>query len=358
MKINKIHEVTFNTDETIISATVSNREELVLLMSSAGVIRYKINEKNEQYLFSVKSDLYSDGGFDITAQSTIYTLGTIVVVVNDYKRHGYIHYPEKYHVLHLWREDYYADISCYPIALFKNETGVPHIIYGVAWNHVQIMNLDTRQILTAAKSLIEENAEEKHIEFYKAFSVDDEEPWPRPYDYFFGKLHVSPDKRKFLSAGWAWGSCDAYTVYDIEHFINSNRIADVKIGAWNHENRAVCWIDGETVAIAYNPFTEEDENSTADSPCEIHFYKIDGDNAVLEKQIPIIGLDISDLKIYYNKNLNSIIALSGKIGIAIIELDGQIIFQDTNLKVDEYFIETSLFIQKSDKTILVYEINE
>ncbi len=34
------------------------------------------------------------------------------------------------------------DITNYPIALFKNNDGIPHIIYGAAWNHVQIMNLD------------------------------------------------------------------------------------------------------------------------------------------------------------------------------------------------------------------------
>jgi hypothetical protein len=196
MEINKIHEIIFDTDETILASTLSNSNELVMLMSSGGVIRHKIKERNGEYLFSIKSGIgYSDGGFDLNSKSTIYTMDEIVVVVNDYKRHGFIHYPTKYHSLHLWREDYHADISTYPITLFRNEEGVPHIIYGEAWNHIQIMNLDTRQILTASKSLIEENAEERHIEFEKY--EHNKLPWPRPYDYFLANYSYLRTKRNF-----------------------------------------------------------------------------------------------------------------------------------------------------------------
>src|SRR5688572_21348407 len=157
MKANKIHDITFDTDETIMAATLSKANEVVMLLSSGSVSRFNVDDRKGKYLFSVKSDMgYSDGGFDITAKTSIYTMDEIVVVVNDYKCHGFVHYPDKYHALHLGREDYHADISTYPIALYKNEEGVPHLIFGQAWNHIQIMNLDTRQILTASKSLIEE----------------------------------------------------------------------------------------------------------------------------------------------------------------------------------------------------------
>jgi len=359
MKINKTHEITFDTDETIITVTISKSNEIVMLMNSGNVIRFNLNEKKGNHLFSVKSNIeYSDGGFDITAITSIYTLDEIVVVVNDFKRHGFIHYPDKYHALHLWREDYHADISTFPIALYKSEDGVPHLIFGEAWNHIQIMNLDTRQILTASKSLIEENAEEKHIEFYKKYNEDNKLPWPRPYDYFFGKLYLSPNQKKFLSAGWAWGSCDSYNVYDIERFICSNRISALGIGAWEHENRATCWVDNETIAVAYNPFTEGDENSTADSPCEIHFHKIRGDNVELEKKIQITDKNILSSKMYFNKTSNSFITFSDKDGLTIISLDGQIVFKDENLKANEYNVEKGLFLVTDNKTISVYEITE
>lgn len=231
MRLSKVHKTTFDTDETIMTAALSKSNEVVMLMSSGSVIRLNLDDRNRKQLFSVKSNFeYSDGGFDISAKTSIYTIDEIVVVVNDYKSHGVVHYPGKYHALHLWRKDYHADISTYPITLYKNTDGVPHLIFGEAWNHIQIMNLDSRQILTASKSLIEENAEERHIEYYKKHSEDNKLPWPRPYDYFFGKLFLSPDQNKFLSAGWAWGSHDYYNIYDIDNFINSNRISDLNIG--------------------------------------------------------------------------------------------------------------------------------
>jgi hypothetical protein len=334
-------------------------DRIGIVDGSGSVSRYDMKARKGQYLFSVKSEIgFSDGGFDINAKSTIYTLDTIVVVVNDYKRHGFIHYPGKYHSVHLWRGDYHADISCYPIALFKNAEGVPHIMYGVDWNHLQIMNLDTLQILTASKSLIEENAEERHIEFYKNFRENNKSPWPREYDYFYGKLYLSPAARHFLSAGWAWGSCDAYNAYDIEHFISSNRIAGIAIGAWEHENRAVCWIDDQTVAVAYHPFTEGDEDATVASPAEIHLYTIVAGRAEMAKKIQTGDLNVLPANMIYDRRFNAIVAFSDKMGLVMISMHGRILFHDDHLKIEEYSVETGLLVITENKAISVYEINE
>lgn len=359
MKTNKIYDITFDTDETIVTATSSKSNEIVMLMSSGNVIRFNLDDREGKYLFSVKSNIkYTDGGFDLSAKTSIYTMDEIVVVVNDFKTHGFVHYPDNYHALHLWRKDYHAGISTYPIALYKNTDGVPHLIFGEAWNHIQIMNLDTRQVLTASKSLIEENAEEIHVEFYKKNSEDNKLAWPQPYDYFFGKLTISPNQKKFLSAGWAWGSYDNYNVYDIENFINSNRISALRIGGWEHENRATCWIDNETIAVAYNPFTEGDENSTADSPCEIHLHKISRDKVEIEKKIQIADKNILSSRMYFYRPMNSFIRVCDKSGFSVITLDGQITFKDENLKVDEYNAETGCFLVVNNKTISVYKLTE
>lgn len=357
MKPNKIYEIVLETDETIMSAILSKTNEIVMLMSSGSVNRFNLDDHTTENLFSVKSLFgYTDGGFDTTAKTSIYVLDEIVVVVNDFKRHGYVHYPGKYHALHLWREDYHADISAYPIALYKNTDAVPHLIFGEAWNHIQIMNLDTRQILTASKSLIEENAEERHIEFYKQTTEDNKLAWPRPYDYFFGKLMISPDQKRFLSAGWIWGSFDSYNVYDIEKFISSNRISDLRIGTWEHENRAVCWVNNNTIAIAYNPLIEGDDNSTIDSPYEIHLYKISGSSVDIEKKIQIADKNILMSRMYFNDAINSFIAISEKGNLAVISLDGQVTFKHENLKVNEYNPKTNRLLVTDSKTILVYEL--
>lgn len=357
MEITKLHNISLSTEESIITTSLSAPNELVMLMSSGNVVRYNVDEQKKHHLFSIKSSFsYTDGGFDINSPSTIYTLDSIVVIVNDFKRHGFVHYPNKYKSLHLWREDYHADISCYPIALFKNEIGVPHLIYGEAWNHIQIMNLDIRQILTASKSLIEENAEERHLEFYKNDAEDTKIPWPRPYDYFFGRLEMSPNKTNFLSAGWVWGSYDAYNIYDVEDFIQSNRISDKNIGGWEHSNRAVCWIDDETVITTYNPFEEGDEGATKDSPHEIHFHKVSGKKSKVERKVKIKGLDIRKSKVHFNKDLKSIILFSDNDGVALLSLKGEILFHDKKMDQDAYYSDLSLFVKTNGKSVTVHQI--
>ena len=341
------------------TSALSGTNELIILLSSGDVVLYKIDTQKTEFLFSVKSSFsYKDGGFDINAKSTIYTLDSIVVIVNDYKRHGFVHYPKKYKKLHLWRQDYHADISCYPIALFKNELGIPHLIFSEAWNHIQIMNLNSRQILTASKSLIEENAEEKHLEFYKNHKEDNKFPWPRPYDYFFGKLEMSPNNKNFLSTGWVWGSYDAYNVYELEHFIEKIRIADVPIGGWEHSNRASCWVDDETVAVTYNPFEEDDEDATINSPQEIHFYSIKDSTSKIKRKVQVKKLNIVNSIINFNRDLNTFFLISEKQGIAIISLEGEILLHDQELNVDIHYSNLNRIIKNNDKSVIIYKIEK
>ncbi len=357
MKITKVTEIVFDEEEDIKAATLSSANELVLMTSAGTVGRYYIKEQKKEALFSVKSSIgYKDGGFDIDALTTIYTQDSIVVVVNDFKRHGFVHYPGKYNVLRLWRGEYHADISCFPIALFKNEEGIPHLVYGKDWNHLQIMNLDTRQVLTAAKSLIEVNAEERHIEFYKNYEESNKLEWPRSYDYFFGELRMSPDNKHFLSKGWAWGSCDAYSVYEVDHFIHNNRIQDKSIGGWEHDDRAACWVDSETVAVAYNPLAEGDDDATKGSPQELHFYKVLEKGTELEKKIAIVGLDLVNATIRFNKTLKAFILYSNSIGVALVSLEGEILLQDETIIPDSYHSELNQFLKFDAKSVAVYRI--
>ena len=252
----------------------------------------------------------------------------------------------------------HTDISCFPIALFKNEDSIPHLIYGEAWNHIQIMNLDSRQILTASKSLILENAVENHIKFYKNYKEDNKLPWPRPYDYFFGKLEMSPDKNNFFSAGWGWGSYDVYNIYEVKNFINNNQISDKNIDGWEHSNRAVCWINNETIAITYDPIEEGDENVTKGAPNEIHFYKVNQKKPEIERKIKVEGLNIVNSKIYYNNAFKSLILFSNKIGTAILSLEGKIIFHDKNMNHDTYSKDLNMFVKVDDKSITICQIKK
>ncbi|MBS0030816.1 hypothetical protein ACTJJ0_27280 [Chitinophaga sp. 22321] len=358
MKLAFIQEIISTSDASIVAASLSAPDEYVLLLSSGNVVRQKAGETAAKHLFSVESSMgYQDGGFDIAAPSTIYTMDDIVVVVNDYKRHGYVHYPGKYTGLHLWREDYHASISRFPVALFRDQLNVPYIVYAVAWNHLQIMNLDTRQVVTAAKSLIKEFAEESHIEFYKTVEEANKLPWPSAYDYFFGKLYMSPNNSRFLSAGWVWGSSDLYNVYEVADFISNPRIRDKRVNYWEHNNRGVCWIDNATVAVTYHPYSDDEEGAAKDDPWEIHFYNVDSDADEPARKIKIPGPDILQANMHYLKHLDAILLFGGNAGVVLVSTDGRLLFSDANLKINGYAEASDLLYVTDDKSVSTYRIS-
>lgn len=357
MELKKIHETFFDGDEIILCASLINADEWIMLVNSGRVIRYKVSDSSAKDLFNVENAIsYSDGGFDLSAPSTIYIMDPVIVIVNDFKRHGVLSYPGKYHSIHLSREDYYADISRYPIALFKDEAGTSYLIYSAAWNHLQIMDLDTRRVLTAAKSLITKNAEEEHIEFYKQFPEDNKLPWPRPYDYFFGQLIMSPDNKKFLSKGWAWGSSDAYNVYDVADFIANSRISFKNIDYWEHSNRPACWIDNTTVAVSYYPFEDEERDLALGNSTKLHFYDVGQDKPAIIKRLVFDGFEGMFSGLYYSKTLNALIGLHKEKGLIVCNMEGQILLKDGSFKPDSFFPELNLFITVDNKSVCVHQL--
>ena len=56
MEITKIHDIKFDTEESIMTATLATENKLIMLMSSGNVICYNINEQKGEHLFSVKSN--------------------------------------------------------------------------------------------------------------------------------------------------------------------------------------------------------------------------------------------------------------------------------------------------------------
>ncbi len=356
MKLKKLHDIKFTTKEAIHQAVLSKPNEIIILFHSGEVIRHNLDTNQREHLFSITKTNYSGGDFDPGSEISIHTLDDIIVVTSSYKENGYVHYPEKYKKLSLQREDYHASISKYPIALFKNKNLVPHLVYGIAWNHVQIMNLDTRQILTASKSLIEENAEEDHIEFYKTHEETNKHPWPSPYDYFYGELKMSPDHKHFLCAGWVWGSYDAYNIYKVDNFINSNRIKEISIGGWQHDNRAVCWIDSITVAVAYSPLMEGDNGATKETPNELHIYKLSNNETVLEREIKVGTIDIVHSTIHYSTQLDAFFLYSKNIGVVIISFAGELLYENKEIEIDQYFPDGNQFLTVTETSITVSQV--
>lgn len=359
MKIEKRYTKTFDFTDTILSATLSQKDEVIMVLSNGDVVRHNTDTNETDIISTLKDSIgYTDGGFDFTSPISIYTLDEIIVVVNDYKRHGYVFNLKHNYRLNLFRGEYYIEITQYPIALYKDEQQVPHLIYAADWNHVQILNLDTRQILTAAKSLIEQGAKEDHIEFYKTHEEHNKLTWPSTYDYFYGKLSVSPDNKYFTSAGWVWGSADYCNTYTIADFIENNRILDINIAAGEHLNRQVCWVNKNTIAVEYDPYEEGEEETTKDTLKEIHLYQIVDNTSALIKKIQIQQKNIKYKQMHFDTTLNSFVLLNESREITVITKSGEIVLQQDDIKVNAYDTTTHQFLEYSDKTITIYTLSE
>jgi hypothetical protein len=359
MKLVEVFNEKLNLQNDIQSASLLSESEIVILTNKGEMLLYNYKTQEQEALFDAKKGLgftYSDGGFDPSADSSIYTMDDIIVVVNNYKKHGYVLNRKESYLTHFSREDYHAEISKYPVALFKNENDEPHLIYAVAWNHIQIVNLCTRQVLTAAKSLIEDGAEQRHIDFYKKYEENNKLFWPNGYDYFFGKLSMSPNMKKFISAGWVWGSFDACDLYDVEDFISNPRIKVTPIHGGEHMNRAVCFVDNETVAVVCNPCLDDEEGVANDSPYEIRLYHADG-SGEKNKLTLKTSLDLSDAELFYHQTKQCFYTFSEKIGTAIISLTGDITFHAPDFVPQKYDERHNQFIRYDGKQFSVYDVS-
>ncbi|NUY81244.1 hypothetical protein HUK80_10085 [Flavobacterium sp. MAH-1] len=352
MKLEIRHRIEI-ADGTIAAAGFDTAGQVVFLTESGKVYRYIKSTKQFHHLFSATTAFaFEDGGFDCKAKSSIYAQYGAVAVVNDFGRNGLVFIESDRQVLNLFRKDYHADISKFPLTFFEKDEHF-HVIYPNDWNHIQIMDLKTRQILTAEKSLIEQNAEQRYREFYKN-DFSRSLPWPPPYDYFYGALSVSNDQKRFLSTGWAWGSSDNYRVYDIDDFLSNGRIQDISIGHWEHENRAACWMGNDRVAIAIYPF-EVDEGE--EGQYEIAIYKIADSEAVLERTISTGDLNVVKSKMVFWETRNCFVVISEVAGLALIHSDGEILFHDPNLIADDFDVDSGSVLQIERDSINLYEFN-
>lgn len=348
MKLKKKYEVLFDGFASIVCAEVVSPNSVVVLTGEGQVFKWSLEIQKGEHLFSIKNS-----GLDLNAPCSIYITDAIVVVVNDFKLNGIIYNPAIPQKISLYRKDYHADISRYPIALYKDETETPHLIYAVDWNHIQIMNLQTLQILTADKSLIKENAEQHYQEFYEKFTGPRNYlPWPADFDYFFGQLLISPDGKRFLSRGWAWGSFDDFKLFEIDTFITSNRISEQSVFGGEHMNRPVCWINNDTIATTWYPY--RDDSATGMST-QIYFIKIGESEPVRRFTFSNSAEVTGDFYFYPEKDV--LISVSGDFGTTIIDMNGTTLFKDEDFKPSSFCPDYGLFLDTKDKMIAIYEID-
>lgn len=357
MMIKEIQEIIFQ--ENIITPHQKNDAELIILLDNGSVINYNRIQKEKKELFTItapKNVNFSDGGFDEKSHCSIYSLDDIIVISNDWKTHAFIHYPGRY-TIRIQREDYHANISKFPIALFKNTENIPHLIYGNAWNRVDILNLENCQNLTADKSLIELDAEERHEKY-----VNPEQYgyhiWPKPFDYFYANLQMSPDNKHFLSRGWNWGSSDGFYVFNVEDFIQNKRIKPQTVGYWEHESRSACWISNDEILVCCNSIFEEFDDADENNPIEIVRYRLINEKFEQIKRTKVPELTDTNWEFYYHSSKKAVISYpKGKEGLHIFDLEGNTIFKNNKYKIESFNLENMTFVTLENNHLHLFKID-
>lgn len=296
---------------------------------------------------------YDDGGFDVHAPAAVSVMDGYTAVVNRHGLHGVVNSDDGDWTLRLMRDGYQAAHTEYPMAFFRDEKGTAHMIFGQAWNHLQIADLETRQVLTAAKSRVTEGAEERHIAYYREHEERNKLLWPSEYDYFYGKIVVSPDRTKFLSCGWVWGAFDALVVYDVDDFITNPRIRESVIFAGEFLSRNACFCGNDAVAVPVKPDIDDYGYDGGDEiPWEVRLYGLDG---VELAAVSVPGMNLAKAELAY---VNGCVCIWGEeFGFAAVDFScGAVVHRDEEFCPAAYDEANGWFVTSEDGVIGVWEM--
>lgn len=348
----------FEQIENILTANFADNASIVFIGNTGEVFRFSITDNTYSPLFSMEKSLeyYSDETFSPDTAKMLYCHENIVVAANTFGTKAVLHITGKHHSIVLHREDYHAKITKFPIGIFKDSTGTNHLIYGTGWNRVEIMNMDTLQILTAAKSVIEQDAEKRYM-IPSTNLPAHSNPWPSKFDYFYGAIAVSPNQKRFISMGWVWGSNDSFYIFDIDDFISNPRITFTSTDAWEHNDRTTCWIDDNRIAVAINPYEDNEEDGLKESPCQIYIYRVDSNSPYIETKVVVPGHYIIKTTMHYLHDSNAFLLYGATTGVLIVSLSGEILLHEPDVRPVNYNESTKeILLISGNNTIEIYQI--
>ncbi len=262
---------------------------------------------------------------------------TMISIVNVIGQYGYIYDLNlKEVVLNLDRKDYQIENSSFPIK-FVHVNDQDYLVHASDWNHIDIYDFK----------------EEKNITYRETNKYEA----PGYLDYFYSELHVSPSNKWILSSGWVWHPVSVLKFIDLNEWMTNSiaepeksNDADFSIMSY-YWDRALCWIDENTIAYLYDPREEDlDEEDRAEQIFEADTSYIliyDVSAVEITKKIKFSEYEIdgyfeaaSDCRIFYNGHL----IISSKNGVYILDKEsGKITFKDLNVALDQYNERQNIF---------------
>lgn len=362
MTVNVTQQFTFpqKVRHAIFADNFTQTHELIVFLENGDVVSFDTLTQTQTLLFSVinRSKVrYASGDFDINNDVFMQSMGDFVLIAEKYDCRYFLYQRSTDNLKRFARDDYYSEHSYFPLKLFM-KNGMPHLLYSVQWNRVDVVNLTTNEILTATKSLIDERSKNFYEEQTKQGKTFDYF-YPTPYDYFYGKILFSPNQNYFLSAGWGWGSQDCYQIYDYADFINNTLIKEFRLFNGEHEERAVCWLDDNHIAIVLNPlldgdiYDEEDEEylATTQDFDWLYIYQFADNNATIVQKIQLDFKGLSKCELVYDAQHGLFFAYRDTFGLVVFDKTGKTQFSDKNSYVTDFMLKNLSFIEIKDHSV-------
>ena len=160
------------------------------------------------------------------------------------------------------RGDYHAKQCSFPLALIEVE-GDDCLLHSTEWNRLDVTVIGSgRQVTTrrAPESPGEEKERESEL------------------DYFYGELHMSPDRGTFVSGGWVWSPYDILMAWSVADYIagpeTAGRSFSEPTRSGYNWDRPVAFVDNDTVAWAYNQKEAVEGDMSIDHPSELILHSI------------------------------------------------------------------------------------
>ncbi|WNS44916.1 hypothetical protein [Paenibacillus sp. MMS20-IR301] len=143
-------------------------------------------------------------------------------------------------VMKLSRDDYHYTTCTFPLAFAELDHRTV-LIKGTEWNRLDLVDMDTGALLTDRESPVYESEDKQATEHY--------------LDYFFGKLHVSPDGEWIISTGWIWQPVGSIRAWHLPSWKSNCWEAEdgpTVHNIWEYTedwDYPVTWIDDYTFAV-------------------------------------------------------------------------------------------------------------
>ena len=325
-------------------------KEKIMDFENSTILEIKVSDKDKN-IFAVFCDnhtLYLADTFSgrVTKTGFFENIKMFSKPVNIDFYHPYICISEKYglnasvintetgKIQRFSREDYHADVSVYSTGFIERDDKVL-LIHQTRWNRLDITELETEKLLTERDikiELIPDKYDEKTGKTIKGKRKSE-----NYLDYFHSSLHISPDKKNFLSNGWVWSPVDNIRCFNVEEFFSKYELCSFGIEYANGYNwdRPCTFIDNNIFVIAADDHTKElDEEELKEYEYrQLQFYKLDDINGnEWLKSFKSLKTDIFECdpvygevkgELYFDRKLNKLAALNDN-GAYLITLEGEI----------------------------------